>query len=147
MLASSPDFHRSLKGAIPSGLAIDGAAAGQQWHQEIQNRADSEGFANEQSIKGDLEWRGWTLRLNGRIDQIRSQKDRTHLREIKTVTTPLPLRPEEVRSHFKSYCIQLLTYRELLNRIETKPTGSIELDLFLIELGSGITQSLLLDEL
>ena len=130
----------------PLGFGNWRAAAGQQWHKEIQNRADSEGFSNEQSIKGDLEWRGWTFRLNGRIDQIRSQKDRTHLREIKTVTTPLPLRPEEVSSRFKSYCIQLLTYRELLNRIEAQPTGSVDLDLFLIELGSGITQSLLLDE-
>lgn len=122
------------------------ATAGQQWHQEIQSQAESEGFTNEKGIKGDLEWRGWTLRLTGRIDQIRTESDGIHLREIKTVTSPLPLSPEDIRSNFKSYCIQLLAYRELLNRLEPKPTGNIDLDLFLIELSTGITQSILLDD-
>ncbi len=122
------------------------AVAGQQWHQEVQSRAESEGFTNEKAIKGDLEWRGWTLQLNGRIDQIRPENDGFLLREIKTVTSPLPLSPEQIRLNFKSYCIQLLTYRELLNRTEPKPTGPIDLDLFLIELATGITQSVLLDD-
>lgn len=121
------------------------AAAGQQWHQEIQARAEAEAFSNEQSIQGDLEWRGWTLRLSGRIDQIRTVNDRVHLREIKTVTTPLPLDPESIRAQFKSYCVQLLTYRELLKR-GSPPPQKFDLDLYLIELATGITQSALLDE-
>jgi len=121
------------------------AAAGQQWHHEIQANADDEGFTNEKAIQGDLEWRGWSLRLSGRIDQIRISDDRVHLREIKTVTTPLPVDPETLRTQFAGYCIQLLAYRELLKRESSSPM-LFDLDLYLIELATGITQSALLDD-
>ncbi len=132
--------------ADPLGFGNWRAIAGQQWHQEIQRDAKTEGFKNEQTIAGDIEWRGWTFRLSGRIDQIRSEADAIRLREIKTVTTPLPLEPREIATRFKSYCVQLLAYRELLLRQSHAKKAAIELDLYLVELGSGITQSALLDD-
>ena len=121
------------------------AQVGQQWHQEIQKNAPEEGFANEISISGDLRWNGWTLRLTGRIDQIGDATDRIHVREIKTIATPLPIDPLETASLYKSYCLQLLAYRELLIRERKTPAEQIDLDLLLVEISSGIIQSIRLD--
>ncbi len=121
------------------------AAAGQQWHQEIQRQAPDKGFDNERPIKGDILWRGWTLQLTGRIDQIRSSPDRICLREIKTVTTELPIDSNTLVARYRSYCIQLLAYRELLSRESSTSTVPIELDLYLVELSTGVAQSVRLD--
>ena len=97
------------------------AQVGQQWHQEIQKNAPVEGFVNEVSISGDLLWNGWTLSLSGRIDQIGDSTDRIQIREIKTIATPLPIDPLETAALYKSYCLQLLAYRELLIRQRNQP--------------------------
>ncbi len=121
------------------------AQAGQQWHQAIQENAPQEGLTNEQSISGDILWSGWTLRISGRIDQIRDEPGNIRVREIKTVTSPLPIDPNEIGSRYKSYCLQLLAYRELLIRTRNEIAENIDLELYLVELASGITQSVPLD--
>lgn len=121
------------------------AQVGQQWHQEIQKNAPEEGFANEMPINGDLIWNGWTMRLSGRIDQIRDEPKGAYLREIKTVATPLPIDPLEIAIRYKSYCLQLLSYRELLIRERKQEAEDIALDLLLVEISTGITQSIRLD--
>ena len=82
------------------------AQVGQQWHQEIQKNAPEEGFVNEITISGDIRWNGWTLRLTGRIDQIGDATERIHVREIKTIATPLPIDPLETPTLYKSYCAE-----------------------------------------
>jgi DNA excision repair protein ERCC-2 len=121
------------------------AQVGQQWHQEIQKNALAEGFVNELSISGDLLWNGWTLSLSGRIDQIGDSTDRIQIREIKTIATLLPIDPLETAALYKSYCLQLLAYRELLIRERNVPVEQIDLDLLLVEISSGITQNIRLD--
>jgi len=128
-----------------SGFGNWRAQVGQQWHREIQKKAPEEGFANEVSISGDIAWNGWTLRLSGRIDQIRDDASGIRVREIKTVATPLPIDPLEVAQRYPSYCLQLLAYRELLIRDRQEKVERIALDLFLVEISSGITQSIRLD--
>lgn len=144
--------------------AVWRAQVGTQWHQQIQSdsEANNDGMQNEVSIAGELSWRGWTLTLSGRIDQLKQNKQETHLREIKTVSQPLPLTREFLLERYQSYPIQLLTYRELLRRnlelgITNEelgdcpdssfviPNSRFQLELFFVEISSGLTQSLPLD--
>lgn len=121
------------------------AQVGQQWHQHIQSNASEEGFVNEPSINGELIWNGWIFQLNGRIDQLGEENDRIRVREIKTVATALPIDPLEVSRKYKSYCLQLLAYRELLLRQRDCDSSRIAIDLLLVEIASGITQSIRLN--
>ncbi|MDQ8185989.1 helicase C-terminal domain-containing protein [Pelagicoccus sp. SDUM812002] len=138
--------------------AIWRAQLGTEWHQRIQSESDEagEGMRNEVTIAGPLVWRNWTLNLSGRIDQLKTTDRTHHLREIKTLSEPVPLDQETIRERYPSYPLQLLTYRELLIRNEvddlgpkpetrnSKP-GTYRLELLFVEIGSGLTQSLTLD--
>lgn len=140
------------------------AQLGTEWHQRIQRESteSNDGFSNEVTISGALPWRNWTLHLSGRIDQIKTASSskteavpHRHLREIKTITEPLPLDRDALLERYPSYPVQLLTYRELLIRdgqssSETKLTQqpapeSFQLELLFVEVGSGLTQTLSLD--
>ncbi len=135
--------------------AVWRAQLGTEWHQRIQSESDQagEGMQNEVSISGPLTWRNWTLHLTGRIDQLKSAADRTHLREIKTLSEPLPLDRDAVLERYPAYPLQLLTYRELLIRTGRSDLGrdpttpkNFHLELLFVEIGSGLTQSLVLDK-
>ncbi len=139
-------FSPYPKREASKGFGMWRAAVGQQWHQEVQSRADSEGFENEQSISGEIKWHGWTLLLKGRIDQIRIHKGQLHAREIKTVSANLPLEQDNVAQKYSDYCLQLLAYRELLQRSKRYLFDSIKMELYLVEFSTGITQSVILDE-
>src|SRR5690606_33196206 len=69
------------------------AQLGTHWHQRVQGEsaAAGEDMQDEAPISGALAWRGWTLHLRGRIDQLKRADGAVHLREIKTVNEPLPL--------------------------------------------------------
>ena len=126
------------------------AQLGTEWHQRIQadSAAAGEAMRDELPIKGDLPWRGWTLRLSGRIDQIKSTPDSVQLREIKTVSEPLPLARPALLERYLSYPIQLLAYRELLLRaapdFPASPAAYL-LELLFVEIGTGLSQSIRLD--
>ena len=121
------------------------AQVGQQWHQEIQKNAPAEGLVNEAAIEGDLAWNGWTFRLSGRIDQLGEDDGRIRVREIKTIATQLPIDPLDVARLYKSYCLQLLAYRELLARRKQRDASRIEIELMLVEIASGISQGIQLN--
>ncbi|EDY82277.1 DEAD_2 family [Verrucomicrobiia bacterium DG1235] len=152
--------------------AIWRAQLGTEWHQRIQKEsADAgEGMQDEVPITGALPWRNWTLQLTGRIDQLKttqhpetntqkpSDSAAFHLREIKTLSEPLPLDRHSLLDRYPSYPLQLLAYRELLlhNSNQPKPNpphpsslnlhnSQFTLDLLLVEIGSGLTQTLSLD--
>lgn len=134
--------------------AVWRAQLGTEWHQRIQSESDQagEGMQNEVAIGGPLKWRNWTLQLSGRIDQLKQSASATHLREIKTLSEPLPLDRDALLDRYPSYPLQLLTYRELLlqngrsdlGRENTTPI--FHLELLFVEIGSGLTQSLRLDK-
>ena len=88
-------------GGGPQGLWR--AQLGQHWHNELQKRTELEftvGGALRPDVKfevvidGRITHRGWTFILSGRIDQ---QIGHT-LREIKSVTRPLPADETELRA-------------------------------------------------
>ncbi len=68
------------------------AHLGTHWHNELRARAAAETPAAEFElvIAGRIFHGGWTLTLTGRIDQLLRTGDTVTLREIKTVTRPLP---------------------------------------------------------
>jgi len=142
--------------------AVWRAQLGTHWHQRIQRRSEelAEGFKSEVALSGSIKWRNWTLRLSGRIDQAKVGKNRrtVHLREIKTLSESLPISIPRLLERYRSYPIQLLAYRELVLRDDQQATlwrdkgdprplcaESFCLELLLIEIGSGLSQSLELD--
>lgn len=131
--------------------AVWRAQLGTEWHQRIQSESDKagEGMQNEVAISGPLSWRNWTLQLTGRIDQLKSTANAHHLREIKTLSEPVPLGRDAILERYPAYPLQLLAYRELLLRSQdsappTEPSR-FTLELLFVEIGSGLTQSLTLD--
>ncbi|MDP2138695.1 MAG: helicase C-terminal domain-containing protein [Candidatus Didemnitutus sp.] len=120
------------------------AQLGQHWHHELRQQVEHELAASstaasfEIAIAGELKHRGWTLALGGRIDQLVG----TTLREIKTVTRPLPLEEDELRADFGSYFLQLATY-VILRRLQgAKDTRA---ELVFVEASSGLSQTIALN--
>lgn len=125
-------------GGGPQGLWR--AQLGQRWHAELRARTEKESGAAasfEVPVAGRLSRRGWTFHLNGRIDQVVG----TALREIKTITLPLPAAEEELRAGYPGYFLQLAVY-VLLQRSLGLPVAGAEL--VFVEVGSGVVQAVAL---
>jgi len=123
-----------------AGQSIWRAQLGTQWHQELRRqvsaeRADAE---FEIPIAGQIVHQGWTLSLTGRIDQVLPEGAATTLREIKTVTCPLPADEGELRRTYSEYFVQASTYLTL--RRIAEPKRPFRAELLFIEAGSGLAQ-------
>jgi len=122
------------------------AQLGQHWHNELKTQVERDNTVDgelrpdvsfEVPIEGRLVHRGWTITLTGRIDQIVGAT----LREIKTVTRPLPVEESELRADYPEYFLQLATYIVLRRLLGTKDTRG---ELVFVEAGSGLAQSIAL---
>lgn len=133
-------------GGGPAGLWR--AQLGQHWHHELQKRTLAEAPAAqfEVVIDGRLTHRGWTFHLNGRIDQLLGHT----LREVKSVTRPLPADEAQLRADYPPYFLQLAAYLVL---IRTLGAGSalpaprsklLRAELVFVEAGSGLAQTIAL---
>lgn len=100
----------------------DGAAGlwraelGQRWHRELQTQATQDhgaAAAFEVGISGRLVHAGWVITLTGRIDQVITRQDHVLLREVKTLTDPLPRPEDELRAERADWFAQLATYLAL----------------------------------
>lgn len=125
------------------------AQLGTHWHNELRRQAaatyaDAAEF--EIPITGRIVHRGWTLALTGRIDQIIRRGAGATLREIKSVTRPLPADESELRADYPEYFVQLATYAALtrLGLAGDAPLSSARLELVFVEAGSGLAQTLAL---
>ena len=125
------------------------AQLGTYWHQQLRTQATSEhGSAAEFeiTIEGRIFHRGWTITLNGRIDQLLRQTPALILREIKTVTRPLPADETELRRDYPSYFAQLATYVALARLGALDSTrATLSAQLIFVEAGSGLAQTLALN--
>jgi hypothetical protein len=150
------DFALGPREAGGGGSAgIWRAQLGQHWHNELRAQTErshtrdgtlAPDVAFEIPIEGRLVHRGWTLSLGGRIDQLVGST----LREIKTVTRPLPADEAELRADCGPYFLQLATYVVLtraaaldsplaaVNRI------ALRAELIFVEAASGLSQTLTL---
>jgi len=127
------------------------AQLGTHWHNELRARAAEEtpGAEFEVAITGRIFHGGWTLTLTGRIDQRVHLAGTVTLREIKTVTRPLPTDESALRADYPGYFVQLASYLTLA-RIAPTVLGSSSLDprppslrgeLVFVEAGSGLAQT------
>ena len=113
---SAGEFSNFSVGPHDAGAGTAGlwrAQLGTHWHNELRAQATTEhgpAAEFEVAITGQIFHRGWTLTLTGRIDQLVRANERITLREIKTVTRPLPVDETELRADYPEYFIQLATY-------------------------------------
>ncbi|HWA85508.1 MAG TPA: helicase, partial [Opitutus sp.] len=149
------------------------AQLGTHWHNELRARtlAESPAAEFEIPITGRLVHHGWTLVLTGRIDQLLRPHDRTAapgrlvsaetpagkchvirdtsqatiLREIKTVTRPLPADEAELRADYPEYFAQLATYLALarLGALGSQ-LSTLSPQLVFVETDSGLSQTVAL---
>ena len=143
------------------------AQLGTHWHNELRAQAAAAAPATEFEfpIEGRLVHRGWTLTLTGRIDQLlRAPAARgqvtpgppsvraravapapTVLREIKTVTRPLPADESELRRDYPDYFVQLTTYATLWRlapgSASAAPLSALSAQLLFVEAQSGLAQT------
>lgn len=133
-----------------SGLAsgLWRAQLGTLWHQQLRSKATAEGSgaAFEVTVDAWVVHRGWRIRLTGRIDQVLpavGAGGTTLLREIKTVSRPLPEAEAALRADFPEYFSQIATYVAL--RRLTEPAARIAGQLLFVEIGTGTLQVVPID--
>lgn len=123
------------------------AQLGSHWHREMQAQAtvDHPDARFEVGITGEVFHRGWTLHLNGRIDQLITAGATTVLREIKTLTRAVPVPEPELRADYPHYFAQLAIYLALrrLGAPELNATPpALRGELIFVETGSGLSQTI-----
>jgi len=166
------EFSDFTTGPRDSGGGVAGiwrAQLGTHWHNELRARTSTEHAAAaefEVPISGRIFHRGWTLALTGRIDQLLrppalspsaetpAAPGKRHLlndafrgftlREIKTVTRPLPADEAELRAEHPDYFVQLATYAALRRLAPEGAATPIRSELVFVEAGSGLAQTVLL---
>ena len=103
------------------------AQLGTHWHNELRARAAAETPTAEFElvIAGRIFHGGWTLTLTGRIDQLLRDSGTVTLREIKTVTRPLPTDEAALRADYPGYFVQLASYLTLwrLSAVRDQPSA------------------------
>ena len=135
------------------------AQLGTHWHHELRAQATATAPTTEFEvpIEGRLVHRGWTLTLTGRIDQLLRAGPALTLREIKTVTRPLPADESELRRDYPEYFVQLATYAALwrldpqnallrpsATEVSRSPLSSLSSQLIFVEASSGLAQTVTL---
>ncbi len=133
------------------------AQLGTHWHNELRARAIAEHATAaefEIPITGQIVHRGWILTLTGRIDQLIRAAQTVTLREIKSVTRPLPADEAELRADYPDYFVQAATYLALsrLGLLVTPPThcharddktdDARRAELVFVETASGLAQTI-----
>ena len=144
------EFSNFTLGPHDAGGGTSGlwrAQLGTHWHNELRAQATADHAAAaefEIAIAGRIFHRGWTLALTGRIDQLIRATDLLTLREIKTVTRPLPADETELRTDYPEYFVQLATYAALHRLAPASPPTALRPELVFVEVGSGLSQTIAL---
>ncbi|MEO6002117.1 MAG: helicase C-terminal domain-containing protein [Opitutus sp.] len=145
------EFSAFTTGPRDAGSGMQGvwrAQLGTHWHNELRSRASAETphAQFEVPVSGQIFHRGWTLTLTGRIDQLLQSENALTLREIKTVTRPLPAEERDLRSAYPDYFAQLSAYAALLRIAHARGLGANPLrlaaELIFVETSSGLAQTL-----
>lgn len=111
------------------------AQVGSRWHSEL-HRLESErcpGLQTEVAVSGTVHALGWTIELEGRIDQLDSMAQPWVIREIKTVEPLGKASPSAEAGHWLPAWLQAATYARLLN-----PPCPTDLELLLVEIDTGL---------
>lgn len=147
------EFASFSTGPRDAGSGMQGvwrAQLGTHWHNELRARTTEEAPAAtfEVPIAGGVFHRGWTITLTGRIDQMIRTETSVTLREIKSVTRPLPAEETVLRAAYPEYFAQLSAYAALLRLSSTGPLAipplTLRTELVFVEASSGLAQTLAL---
>src|SRR5580692_9134406 len=125
----------------PAGLWR--AKLGTHWHHELRGQAGARHPGAQFEVAAELEFvrRGWTIALEGRIDQLIPAAGADTLREIKTVVRALPEEEAVLRADYPSYFIQLAAYAAMTAK-GAGPRPKAEL--VFVEVSGGLVQTVAL---
>jgi Rad3-related DNA helicase len=117
------------------------AQLGQVWHETLRQQlaAIDPAARFEAPIDATVPWRGWRVKLSGRVDQVVVREGAAVVREVKTVMQPLPADAASLRDHYTEYFRQLAVY-QCLHREPGAPAGILAGELVFVEPATGITQ-------
>lgn len=120
------------------------ALAGTRWHKWLREAGEREGLdaSYEVPLEASVMYQQWTLEISGRVDQVLRQGNQTVLREIKTITCPLPLEEARLREQYPDYFRQAAAYRQLALAGANALSGDPQVELLFIDLNEGVTQSI-----
>ncbi|HWA08721.1 MAG TPA: PD-(D/E)XK nuclease family protein, partial [Opitutaceae bacterium] len=145
------DFAEFTLGPRDGGDGAQGlwrAQLGTHWHRQLrlQTAGEHPGAEFEVAVAGQVFHRGWKIGLTGRIDQLLRTGGAVLLREIKTVTRPLPADEPELRQDYSSYFAQLAAYVALwqLRDAAAPSPAALRAELVFVEAGSGLAQTVAL---
>ncbi len=147
------DFALGPRDAGEGPAGIWRAQLGTRWHQQLraQTAAEQPNAGFEVAVEGALAIAGWTIVLNGRIDQYLRAGPAILVREIKTVTRALPDGENLLRADYPGYFVQLAAYVALLNQSPLEPGGPpprppVRGELIFVETATGLSQAVSLAE-
>ncbi len=140
------DFTLGPREGSGGGAGLWRAQLGTHWHQmlRVQTAGEHADAEFEVHVVGSIVQRGWTFTFTGRIDQLLRSPAGVLLREIKTVTHPLPTPERDLRADHPEYFVQIATYAALarLGTSTVAPPGTaIRAELVFVEAGSGLAQT------
>jgi DNA excision repair protein ERCC-2 len=121
------------------------AQLGTQWHTRLRKEYEAlnPNAEFEVPIDASIIEKSWTISLTGRIDQLLRTQTSVLIREIKTITDPVPQDESQLRSNYPSYLAQLAAYASLYHNSEKLDISvPITAELIFVEIATGITQSL-----
>ena len=143
------DFRLGPRESAGGPQGLWRAQLGTHWHQQLRAQATEQpGIAFEVSLTGRMVHRGWTLTFTGRIDQMLVSERHATLREIKTVTEPLPREEDALRADYSGYFAQIGAYVALARSepasLGLSATHGVRAELIFVEVGSGLSQTVAL---
>lgn len=120
---------------------------GSRWHKQLQSEeaakaAVTEGVEPrfEVVVKGVVLREGWRFELSGRIDQVLPVGTGFVLREVKTVSHPLPLREEQLRKMYPEYFAQVGAYGILCSLSGDAELAGASAELLFVDCDEGTRQ-------
>ncbi len=125
-----------------SGAGIWRAAVGSAWHRKLESEsaAASPGARFEIPLEMTWPYRDWSIRFQGRIDQLNAAPDAVEIVEVKSVDAPLPLTVDSIPGRYPGYLNQLATYCVLAARLEGLESRTIHGVLLLVDISTGLRQ-------
>lgn len=134
----------SLQAVGDSGSGLWRTEIGRQWHEHLRRQLESSdtGWRFEQAVSGEIRQGNWRFALQGRLDQLQSGTHPPLLREVKTVSRPLPAPEEALRAAYPHYFHQALLYGFLMAQSGSLPAT----ELLLVEIQTGLSQTIALGD-
>ncbi|MEM8866899.1 MAG: ATP-dependent DNA helicase [Verrucomicrobiota bacterium] len=125
------------------------AKVGQDWHRTLETETANQypGAIFEVPIQASWQREGWTLEIQGRMDQVLPEGDATlKIREVKTIREPLPIDDVALEASYPEYFAQVATYETLASVLPEYQGKSIQAELVFVDIDSGMLQTVEIGE-